>query len=118
MCLSVCVSSCQSCLWVTQVDEVKEGAEVGASKFSIFSRKKVDPVPIYTNIVPCVVIDFRTEDLMEWTFIRRKLLLPVGADIAQIKLPGEDEIEEEFNRVIPSTSRISTEQRALELFEA
>ena len=107
-----------SSLWVTQVDEVKERAEAGTSKFSFFFRKKVDPVPIYTNIVPCVVIDFRTEALSEWTFIRRKLLLPVGADTAQIKFPGENAVEEECSRVIPSTRRISMEQRALELFGA
>lgn len=106
-----------SSLWVTQV----ERAEVGnreTSRFSIFSRKKVEPVPIYTNIVPCVVIDFQAA-ASGWEFIRRKLLLPVGADTAQlIEQPGEDEVEEECIRVIPSTRRLSTEQGALESFEA
>jgi len=111
-----------SSLWVTKVNGVKnEGAEIGdqeTSRFSIFPRKKVAPVPIYTNIVPCVVIDFQTEALLGWTFIRRKLLLPVDANIAQIEQPGEEGVGEDCVRVIPSTHRISTEQRALQLFEA
>jgi hypothetical protein len=111
-----------SSLWVTKVNGVKnEGAEVGdreTSRFSIFPRKKVELVPIYMNIVPCVVIDFQTEALLGWTFIRRKLLLPVGADTAQIEQPGEERVGEECVHVIPSTRRISTERRALELFEA
>ena len=110
-----------SSLWVTQVDGVKnKGAEIGdpkTSRFSIFPRKKVEPVPIYANIVPCVVIDFQTEALLGWTFIRKRLLLPVGADTAQIEQPGEERVGEECVHVIPSTRRILTEQRALELFE-
>ena len=62
-----------SSLWVTKVNGVKnEGAEVSdreTFRFPIFSRKKVEPVPIYMNIVPCVVIDFQTEALLGWTFI-------------------------------------------------
>ena len=60
-----------------------------------FFRKKVELVPIYVNIAPCVVIDFQTEALMEWNFIRRKLLLPVGVDAAQIEQPGEEGVVEE-----------------------
>ena len=106
-----------SSLWVTQVDGVKnKGAEVGTSRFSIFSRKKVEPVPIYANIVPCVVIDFPTEALKEWNFVRRKLLLPVGVDAAQIEQPGEEGVGEECISVIPSTRRFLTEQEGL--FEA
>ena len=111
-----------SSLWVTQVDGVKnKGAEVGnwkTSIFSIFLRKKVEPVPIYANIVPCVVIEFQTKALLGWTFIRKKLLLPVGADTAQIEQPGEERVKEESIQVKPSTRRISKEQRASELFEA
>ena len=62
-----------SSLWVTKVNGVKnEGAEVSdreTFRFPIFLRKKVEPVPIYMNIVPCVVIDFQTEALLGWTFI-------------------------------------------------
>lgn len=106
-----------SSLWVTRAKN--EGAEVGnpeTSKFSIFSRKKVEPVPIYTNIVPCVVIDFQTT-LLDWTFVRRKLSLAVGADTAQIEQAGEEGAGEECIHVIPSTYRSLTEQRPLESFE-
>ena len=98
-----------SSLWVTEVDGVKnEGTSVGdreTSRFSnfprYFPRKKVELVPIYTNIVPCVVIDFQTEALSGWNFIRKKLLLPVGADTT-IEQPGEEdsEVGEESVRVI------------------
>ena len=68
------------------------------------------------NIAPCVVIDFQTEALKEWNFIRRKLLLPVGVDAAQIEQPGEEGVGEECISVIPSTRRFLTEQEGL--FEA
>ena len=104
-------------LWVTQVDEVKnKGAQAGTSVFSIFRRKKVEPVPIYTNIVPCLVINFQTAALMEDKFIRSKLLFPVGVDAAQIEQPGKE--EEKGISVKPSTHRGLTEQEALELLKA
>ena len=111
-----------SSLWVTKVNGVKnEGAEVGdreTSRFSIFLRKKVvEPVPIFTNIVPCVVIDFQTEASLGWTFIQRKLLLQVGADIAQIEQPGEEGFGEECVNVEPSTCRILTEQTPMEIVD-
>jgi len=115
-----------SSLWATEVDGVKnEGTSVGdreTSRFSnfprYFPRKKVELVPIYTKIVPCMVIDFQTKPLSGWTFIRKKLLLPIGADTT-IEQPGEEdsEVGEECVHVIPSTHRISVEERALELFD-
>ena len=81
-----------------------------------------EPPPIYTNIVPCVVIDFqpRARALRSgWTHIRKKLFLQVDADTAQEEQPGEDSgVENKHIRVIPSTRRTSSEQRAEELFEA
>ena len=88
------------------------------SRFSFFLRKKAKLAPIYTNFVSVVVIYFQPEALLEWTFERRKLFLPVGADSAHQEQPVEDGVGEEGIRVIPSTRRISTEERALELFQA
>lgn len=80
-----------SSLWKVK----NKGVEVRdwkTSIFSFFSRKKMkaaEPVPIYTNFVPCVVIDFQPEALkLGWTFERRTLLLPVDADTTQKEQSG------------------------------
>ena len=91
------------------------------SKFSFFSKKKAklaEPAPIYTNFVPVVVIYFQPEALLKCTFERRTLILPVGADTTNQEQPVDDGVGGEGIRVIPSARRISTEERALELFEA
>ena len=115
-----------SSLWVTQVKD--DGAAVGdqeTSRFSNFWRKPkvevVEPPPIYTNIVPCVVIDFQPQARAlwsGWTHIQKKLFLQVDADIAQEEQPGEAGVEKKHIHVIPLTHRTLSEQRAKELFEA